>query len=94
MEYDTRTYFEENEADDVKGFTIIYTNEESDEYHIAEKWSREDTEDKWLQYWIPESQLLSRVESGKCDKRATLTQEQYEKVCEAIDHDGVVATPA
>jgi len=94
MEYQTRTYFSENEADDVKGFTIIDSNEESEEYHIAEKWSREDTEDKWLQYWIPEAQLLARVKADKCEEAATLTQEQYEKVCGAIDHDGVVATPA
>jgi hypothetical protein len=94
MEYDTSTYFTENEADDVKGFTIIGRNQNSGEYHIAEKWSREDTEDKWLQYWIPEAQLLARVENDKCEERATLTQEQLEKVCSMIDHDGVVAAPA
>jgi hypothetical protein len=91
MEYQTRTYFKENEAEDVKGFTVIDTNEESGECHIAEKWSREDTQDKWLQYWIPESQLLSRVEAGKCVEAAELTDEQFEAVCEKIDHEKVAA---
>ena len=94
MEYQTRTYFDEKEADDVKGFTIIGTNDDSEEYHIAEKWNREDTEAKWLQYWIPEAQLLTRVEADKCEAKAKLTQRQFEKVCDMIDLNGVTATPA
>lgn len=94
MEHQTRTYFNENEADDVKGFTIIDTNEESEEYHIAEKWNREDTEAKWLQYWIPEAQLLARVESGECEPKAQLTERQFGQVCDMIDHENVTATPA
>lgn len=94
MEYDTRTYFAENEADDVKGFTIIDTNEESGEYHIAEKWSREDAEDTWLQYWIPEEKLIARADDGKCEAKAELSQSQYEEVCDRIDHSAVTAPPA
>lgn len=91
MEYQTRTYFTENESDDVKGFTIIDVNEESGQYHIAEKWAREDAENKWLQYWIPEAQLLTRVNDGKCEAKASLSDEQYEKVCEMVDHENVTA---
>lgn len=94
MEYQTRTYFDEKEAADVKGFTIIDTDEESEEYHIAEKWNREDTEAKWLQYWIPEAQLLARVEDGDCEPKAELTDRQYSKVCDMIDHEQVTATPS
>lgn len=94
MEYDTRTYFEENEADDVKGFTVIDTNEDSEEYHIAEKWTKEDAENKWLHYWIPEAQLLARVEQGACKAKAQLTERQYGKVCDMIDYENVTATPA
>lgn len=94
MEYDTRTYFTENESDEVKGFTVIDTNEDSEEYHIAEKWSRAESEDKWLQYWIPESRLMARVEADKCEPKAELSDEQYETVCDKIDHSNVTATTA
>ena len=95
MEYQTRTFFTEHEqSESVNGFAIIDTNEESEQYHIAEKWTREDKEAKWIQYWIPEAQLLRRVSEDKCEPKATLTDEQYEAVCEAIDHEKVVADRA
>lgn len=94
MEHDTRTYFDESEEESVKGFTIIDTNEDSEEYHIAEKWVKPEGEDRWMQYWIPEAQLLSRVEADKCEPVATLSDEQFEKVCEMIDHSGVTADAA
>jgi hypothetical protein len=82
MEYDTRTYFEENGADDVKGFTIIGQDADTEEYHIAEKWVRDSAEDTWVDYYIPEAQLLSRVRDGDCKAKATLSEEQYETVCD------------
>lgn len=89
MEYDTRTYFVEHEESQVKGFTIIDTNE--GEYHLAEKWNKDDGSGSWLQYYITADSLQSRVEQGLCEKKATLTDEQFEKVCSNIEHDKVVA---
>lgn len=94
MEYDTRTYFDEQEEESVNGFVVIGSDEESEEYHLAEKWNREDKEAKWIQYWIPQEQLARRVEQDKCEPKAELSQKQYEKVCDNIDHSGVVADPA
>jgi hypothetical protein len=98
MEHKERTYFTENEYDDVKGFTVLKTQD--GEYHIAEKWLASDAseadsegeassppeneEDVWLDYWIPESDLLSRVEEGLCEPKGTLTDEQYAAVCENV----------
>jgi hypothetical protein len=90
MNYDNRTYFEENEAEDVTGFTIVESHD--GEYHIAEKWNKSAVdESKWMSYWIPEAQLESRVEKGKCEPKAELKDEQYEKVCSMVDHDNVTA---
>jgi len=89
MEYESGTYFTENEFDDVKGFTVLKAD--SGEYHIAEKWlasnaSGDDSgEDKWMDYWVPESDLLDRVESGDCDPKGTLTDDQFNAVCEAVE---------
>jgi len=96
MQYDTRTYFEENGADDVKGFTIIGQDADTEEYHIAEKWVRDSADDTWVQYWIPEAQLLSRVNSGACSPKATLSEEQYETVCDKVglDETGVAQATA
>jgi len=91
MEHKAKTYFAEHEDDDVKGFTIIKTVEEYDVYHVAEKWTREGAEDKWLQYEIPASQLKARISDGKCEKKATLSDEQFEKVRDCIDLDSVTA---
>lgn len=93
MKYDTRTYFKEHEADDVNGFTVVETNEDTSEYHLAEKWSRPDSEDTWLNYWIPESHLLARIEGGECEETATLSDSQFEQVFDMVDHSGV-STPA
>lgn len=97
MEHEDKTYFAENEYDDVKGFTILKAKD--GEYHIAEKWlassaSEADSDgegssppenDTWIDYWIPESDLLSREEDGDCEKKGKLTDEQYEKVCESVE---------
>lgn len=85
MEYDSRTYFTENEQNDVKGFTVLAAD--TDEYHIAEKWLKEDGNDVWIDYWIPEAQLLRRVKDGACEPKAELTDEQFEKVCELVGWD-------
>lgn len=83
MEHKERTYFTENEYDDVKGFTVLKTQD--GEYHIAEKWLKSgEQEDVWLDYWIPESDLLSRVDEGLCEPKGTLTDEQYAAVCENV----------
>lgn len=94
MEYDKRTYFAEHEEESVKGFTVIDTNESSEQYHIAEKWVAEDSPDKWMQYWIPAAQLRARVKEDKCEPKAQLTNEQYQKVCDMIDHSEVTAGEA
>jgi hypothetical protein len=87
MEHKAKTYFAENEYDDVKGFTVLKA--EDGEYHIAEKWLATEEnnadEDTWIDYLIPESDLLSREESGDCEKKGKLTDEQYGKVCESVE---------
>jgi len=83
MNYDSRTYFSENEYDDVKGFTIL--NAKNGDYHIAEKWLKEDGDDRWLDYWVPESDLMDRVDDGLCEPKGTLTDEQFEAVCREVD---------
>lgn len=85
MEHEPQTYFTENEQDDVKGFTILAAQD--DQYHIAEKWLKEDGDDVWMDYWIPEAQLLSRVSDGACEPKAELTDEQFEMVCEMVGWD-------
>lgn len=87
MEHESQTYFGEQEYDDVKGFTVLAA--EDGEYHIAEKWlSTEENnadEDAWIDYWVPESDLLSREEDGHCEKKGKLTDDQYEKVCQNVE---------
>jgi|APHM01.1.fsa_nt_gi hypothetical protein len=83
MEHDKQTYFTENEYDDVKGFTILAAGE--GEYHIAEKWLKDDGDDVWLDYWVPESDLLERATEGLCEAKAKLTDEQFEAVCQKVD---------
>lgn len=86
MEYQERTYFEENEFDDVKGFTVLRAKD--GKYHIAEKWlATEDNraeEDAWIDYWIPESQLVERHDEGHCEPKGKLTDEQFQSVCELV----------
>jgi len=86
MSYESQTYFQENEEPDVKGFTILRVDD--GECHIAEKWlagpENDNTEDKWMSYWIPESDLDERVENGDCEKVGNLTDEQFTTVCEKV----------
>lgn len=92
MEYEERTYFAENEFDDVKGFTVLKAKD--GKYHIAEKWLATDdnraTEDSWIDYWIPEDQLIERhnseTDEGEplCEPKGKLTDEQFEAVCEMV----------
>jgi len=86
MEHEPKTYFTEHEQDDVKGFTVLTAN--NDQYHIAEKWLKDGDEDAiWMDYWIPEAQLLRRVSDGACEPKAKLSDEQYEAVCEFVGWD-------
>lgn len=84
MKYEQRQFFKENEHDEVKGFTIIEAD--SGKYHIAEKWlaTDENGENKWMDYWIPESDLLPRVEREECEPAGGLTDEQFEGVCKMV----------
>jgi hypothetical protein len=94
MEYDTRTYFKEHDAEDVKGFTILEAK--NAKYHIAEKWLALDerTEDKWLDYWITEDDLASRVSDEKCEPVGTLSDDQFEGVCKKSDSRALNEVPA
>jgi hypothetical protein len=85
MEYEAKTYFTENEYDTVSGFTIIDASD--GRYHIAEKWEKDDGEDSWLSYGVPESDFTERVERGACEKKARLSDEQYAAVCEKVGWD-------
>lgn len=82
MEYDSQTYFTENEQDDVKGFTILKATD--DEYHIGEKWLKEDGEGTWVQYWVQAAQLNTRVKDGACEPVGSLSDEQFAQVCERV----------
>lgn len=82
MEYPRRTYFAEHEEESVKGFTIIKAQD--GKYHLAEKWRRDGAEDKWIQYWITEEELLARVEDDKCEAKAKISPEQFKQVCEFV----------
>lgn len=96
MEYEEKDYFSEHEYDDVNGFAVVEVK--NGKYHIAEKWFRSGEEDdepveitKWIDYWVPESQLLDRVEAGLCEHKAKLTDDQYAAICEKVTHSGVTA---
>jgi hypothetical protein len=83
--FDPKTYFAENEFDDVNGFVVMDHNEDSDRYHIAEKWQRENRDDTWLQYWIPAHTLKGRIDSDKCKPKGKIEDEQYEAVLDSLD---------
>lgn len=85
MKFDLKTYFTEHEEDNVKGFTIIGKVVEDNEYYIAEKWSK-DGDTKWADYYITEEALLARIEDKKCEKKATLTDDQYDAVCDKVEN--------
>lgn len=94
MEYDIRTYFEEHEEPQVTGFTIMDTSDQTDRYHIAEKWNSDDGDGQWVEYQIEEAALLQRVEDDECEPSATLTEAQYEKICQQVDLGPVEADKA
>lgn len=82
MKYEQSQFFTENEYDDVRGFTILEAQD--GKYHIAEKWLKDNNEDAWIDYWVSESDLLSRVENNACEPHAMLTNDQFEKVCKNV----------
>lgn len=90
MEYEAQTFFGEEEYDCVTGFTILEA--QNGRYHIAEKWHADKDEessatgDRWISYWIPEADLLGRIEKGHCEKKGTLTDEQFRAVCDNLGH--------
>lgn len=96
MEYEPRQFFKEHEHDEVKGFTVLEAQD--GKYHIAEKWlasdasgADSDSEDsssaseKWMDYWVAESDLLPRVERDECEPAAMLSDDQFEGVCKMVD---------
>lgn len=87
MEYQQATFFKEHEQDDVKGFTVLNTNDDHDTYHIGEKWLKSDGPDVWMDYHIQESDLLERVEADHCEPVGHLTDEQFEAVCDEVGWD-------
>jgi hypothetical protein len=82
MKYEKQQFFSENQHDSVKGFTVLQAKD--GKYHIAEKWLKEDGDDKWMDYWVPESDLHNRTERGDCEPAAMLTDEQFEGVCKKV----------
>ena len=91
MRYTKGTYFVEQEDESVKGFSVIDLNKQSEQYQIAEKWKRTASPDRWITYWIPAARLLERVEEGKCQPKAQLSDKQFSQVCAKIDHDNISA---
>jgi nucleoside-triphosphatase THEP1 len=87
MRYTIPTYFEEREEDSVEGFTIIDTDE-NEGYHIAEKWCRE-SDEVWMQYWVPAEELERRAREEACAPVTSLTDEQFEKVCDKFTHSEI-----
>jgi hypothetical protein len=83
MEHTARTYFTENGHEDVKGFTILKAQD--GKYHIAEKWLKSEDNHTWLDYWISEKDLESRIEDNLCEESGTLTDEQFKAVCQNVD---------
>lgn len=84
MEYDRRQYFREHDDESVKGFTVIETDQ-TEGYRVAEKWQRDNESNKWISYWVSEEKLADRVADSLCEPAATLTDEQFERVCENVD---------
>lgn len=82
MEHEPRQFFNENDHDEVKGFTVLQAK--NGKYHIAEKWLKEDGDDKWMDYWVPEADLNRRIEQEKCEASASLSDEQFEGVCKKV----------
>jgi hypothetical protein len=84
MEYEPQTFFEEHEEEAVSGFTLLATDSKRG-YHIAEKWERESGESVWVDYWIPADEFEARIDNGHCSKKATLTDDQFARVCEQVE---------
>lgn len=72
-----QTYYRD-EADDVKGFVVIETGDEG--YRVAEQRNGE-----WVKpFWMPESELRERIESGSANRAGKLSSDQYLRVCEEV----------
>ena len=83
MEHDIRAFFTEHADEEVTGFAVIEAK--NGQYRLAEKWNKPDGEPSWVTYWVPEAQLLQRERSGQCERSGSLTEEQFEAVCENTD---------
>lgn len=82
MEYETGAFLTELEADDVSGLTVIEVNEDSEQYRIAEKWNRPESEGgpTWLTYWISEEALADRMERDAVEYKQQLSDKQLRGV--------------
>lgn len=76
-EYQPKSYFRENEDDEVTGFIVVEVSDT--QYRIAEKWTREDA-GIWTNYWVSKEGLTERLESGACEFVKEVTDEQFEQV--------------
>lgn len=88
-DHDTKEFFTELADNEVTGFVIIETGR--GQYRLAEKWKRADDEPKWVTYWVPAHQLESRLEDGLCEKKGTVSDEQFEAVCKKTDQRALAA---
>lgn len=84
MEYNERAFFT-SEEDSIEGVVVIETSEtgpgyDEPSYRVAEKWTPDDAEDRWLDYWMPASFLTESVESGKMAYAKQVTDTQYEGI--------------
>lgn len=78
-----KNYFREHEEDSVKGFTVIESTESR--VRLAEKWNSPDRGSRWLAYWVSRDKLAERIERDLCEKAGSLSDEQFEQVCELTD---------
>lgn len=87
MDYTEQAFFSEHEADDVTGFAVIEVNEDSEQYRVAEKWNRPDSEGgpTWLTYWITEQALADRLSRDACSYKQQLSDKQYEGILNLAD---------
>lgn len=83
MEYERGQYFREHDDPQVPGFTIIEA--EDGEYRLAERWDRPNGESRWTVYWIDSEQLQSRINDELCEPVGSLTDRQFEQVCQNTD---------
>lgn len=84
MQFDTGTLFKEHDDSEVTSSIVIETSDEEG-YRMAERWTPTFGEPRWVTYWLPEDDLLVRLETGQFEERGTVSDEQFEQVCQHAD---------